>query len=86
MQDTGRFCKPQIQSNAYVTMVYLGKTVHLSYDLLDYREEIKIYQQHCGGENLCVYRGKLLEGGETEKNTKNSSEFCQPLIFIWINC
>ncbi|XP_029139424.1 glutamate-rich protein 3 [Protobothrops mucrosquamatus] len=62
MKDTGKFCKPQIQSNAYVTMVYLGKTVHLSYDLLDYREEIKIYQQHCGGENLCVYRGKLLEG------------------------
>ncbi|XP_039183108.1 glutamate-rich protein 3 isoform X2 [Crotalus tigris] len=62
MKDTGKFCRPQIQSNAYVTMVYLGKTVHLSYDLLDYREEIKIYQQHCGGENLCVYRGKLLEG------------------------
>uniref|UniRef100_A0A8C6V716 DUF4590 domain-containing protein n=1 Tax=Naja naja TaxID=35670 RepID=A0A8C6V716_NAJNA len=62
MQDSGKFYKPQVQSNAYVTMVYLGKTVHLSYDLLDYREEIKIYQQHCGGENLCVYRGKLLEG------------------------
>ncbi|XP_013910766.1 PREDICTED: glutamate-rich protein 3, partial [Thamnophis sirtalis] len=62
MRDTGKFYKPQIHSNAYVTMVYLGKTVHLSYDLLDYREEIKIYQQHCGGENLCVYRGKLLEG------------------------
>lgn len=66
MQDAGKFCKPQIHSNASVTMVYLGKTVHLSYDLLDYREEIKIYQQHCGGENLCVYRGKLLEGGELE--------------------
>ncbi|XP_042319940.1 glutamate-rich protein 3 isoform X3 [Sceloporus undulatus] len=62
MRDTGKFYRPQVHSNAYVTMIYLGKTVHLSYDLLDYREEIKIYQQHCGGENLCVYRGKLLEG------------------------
>ncbi|KAH0618500.1 hypothetical protein JD844_017770, partial [Phrynosoma platyrhinos] len=63
MRDTGKFYRPQVHSNAYVTMIYLGKAVHLSYDLLDYREEIKIYQQHCGGENLCVYRGKLLEGG-----------------------
>ncbi|XP_078249113.1 glutamate-rich protein 3 isoform X4 [Pogona vitticeps] len=62
IRDSGRFYRPQVQSNACVTMIYLGKTVHLSYDLLDYREEVKVYQQHCGGENLCVFRGKLLEG------------------------
>ncbi|KAJ7332586.1 hypothetical protein JRQ81_014766, partial [Phrynocephalus forsythii] len=62
IRDTGRFYRPQVQSNACVTMIYLGKTVHLSYDLFDYREEVKVYQQHCGGENLCVFRGKLLEG------------------------
>lgn len=44
-------------------MIYLGKTVHLCYDDPDFRDEIKVYQQHCGGENLCVYRGKLLEKG-----------------------
>ncbi|XP_066481153.1 glutamate-rich protein 3 isoform X2 [Tiliqua scincoides] len=62
VKDTGKFYKPQIHSNAYVSMIYLGKSVHLSHDLFDYRDEIKIYQQHCGGENVCVYKGKLLEG------------------------
>ncbi|CAI9613748.1 unnamed protein product, partial [Staurois parvus] len=42
-------------------MVYLGKNVHLSHDDDDYRDEIKVFQQHCGGENLCVYKGRLLE-------------------------
>ncbi|KAL8178458.1 UNVERIFIED_CONTAM: hypothetical protein K2H54_047598 [Gekko kuhli] len=67
MKDTGKFYKPQVHTNAYVTMIYLGKNVHLCHDLFDYRDEIKIYQQHCGGENVCVYKGKVLEGGEHEK-------------------
>ncbi|KFP78585.1 Uncharacterized protein C1orf173, partial [Acanthisitta chloris] len=54
--------KSSLRSNAFVTMVYLGKSVHLCHDDADYRDEVKVYQQHCGGENLCVYKGKLLEG------------------------
>ncbi|XP_053178927.1 glutamate-rich protein 3 [Scomber japonicus] len=50
------------QSRVCVNMVYFGKTVHLSHDLSDMRDEIKVFQQHCGGENLCVYKGKLREG------------------------
>ncbi|XP_061894411.1 glutamate-rich protein 3 [Entelurus aequoreus] len=50
------------QSKVCVTMVYFGKSVHLSHDLDDLRDEIKVFQQHCGGENLCVYKGKLREG------------------------
>ncbi|XP_044884700.1 glutamate-rich protein 3 isoform X4 [Mauremys mutica] len=61
-KDSGKFHKPSLHSNASVTMIYLGKSVHLSHDDTDYRDEIKVYQQHCGGENLCVYKGKLLEG------------------------
>ncbi|XP_046501829.1 glutamate-rich protein 3 isoform X5 [Equus quagga] len=53
--------KTPLHSNAAITMIYLGKNVHLSYDDPDFRDEIKVYQQHCGGENLCVYKGKLLE-------------------------
>lgn len=45
-------------------MIYLGKSVHLSYVHSDLRDEIQVYQQHCGGENLCVYKGKLLEKGK----------------------
>ncbi|KAK0155953.1 hypothetical protein N1851_001513 [Merluccius polli] len=26
------------------------------------RDEVKVFQQHCGGENLCVYKGRLQEG------------------------
>ncbi|KAE8294258.1 Glutamate-rich protein 3 [Larimichthys crocea] len=26
------------------------------------RDEVKVFQQHCGGENLCVYKGLLREG------------------------
>uniref|UniRef100_A0A3B4Y1K8 Glutamate rich 3 n=1 Tax=Seriola lalandi dorsalis TaxID=1841481 RepID=A0A3B4Y1K8_SERLL len=50
------------QSRVCVNMVYFGKTVHLSHDLSDMRDEVKVFQQHCGGENLCVYKGKLCEG------------------------
>ncbi|OXB54526.1 hypothetical protein ASZ78_005923, partial [Callipepla squamata] len=61
-KNSGEVLKPSLRSNAYVTMIFLGKSVHLSHDDPDYRDEIKVYQQHCGGENLCVYKGKLLEG------------------------
>ena len=52
------------QSRVCVTMMYFGKTVHLSHDMTDMRDEVKVFQQHCGGENLCVYKGKLREGGQ----------------------
>uniref|UniRef100_A0A8D2MWA6 DUF4590 domain-containing protein n=1 Tax=Zonotrichia albicollis TaxID=44394 RepID=A0A8D2MWA6_ZONAL len=47
-------------SNALVTMIYLGKSKHVS--LRDHKDEIKVYQQYCGTENICVYKGDLLEG------------------------
>ncbi|XP_061636106.1 glutamate-rich protein 3 isoform X2 [Phyllopteryx taeniolatus] len=50
------------QSRVCVTMVYFGKSVRLSHDSEDRRDEVKVFQQHCGGENLCVYKGKLHEG------------------------
>ncbi|XP_072294177.1 glutamate-rich protein 3 [Eucyclogobius newberryi] len=50
------------QSKVCVYMVYLGKSVHVSHDLPDMRDEVRVFQQHCGGENLCVYKGKLREG------------------------
>ncbi|CAM4717750.1 unnamed protein product [Leuciscus chuanchicus] len=50
------------QSKVSVSMVYFGKSVHLSHDLMDFRDDVKVFQQHCGGENLCVYKGMLREG------------------------
>lgn len=54
------------QSRVSVNMIYYGKAVHLSHDLADRRDEVKVFQQHCGGENLCVYRGILHKGGQCE--------------------
>ncbi|KAM9358048.1 glutamate-rich protein 3 [Symphorus nematophorus] len=51
-----------LQSRVCVNMIYFGKTVHLSHDLSDMRDEVKVFQQHCGGENLCVYKGLICEG------------------------
>uniref|UniRef100_A0AAQ6IRX1 DUF4590 domain-containing protein n=1 Tax=Anabas testudineus TaxID=64144 RepID=A0AAQ6IRX1_ANATE len=50
------------QCRVCVNMVYFGKSVHLSHDSTDMKDEVKVFQQHCGGENLCVYKGKLREG------------------------
>ncbi|XP_061093297.1 glutamate-rich protein 3 isoform X8 [Conger conger] len=57
-----KFHKTTVHSNVSVTMVYYGKTVHLSHNDIDMRDEVKVFQQHCGGENVCIYKGRLVEG------------------------
>ena len=64
IQDPPMLRSSVLQSRVRVNMMYFGKTVHLSHDLTDMRDEVKVFQQHCGGENLCVYKGKLREGGQ----------------------
>nr|XP_056700734.1 glutamate-rich protein 3 [Euleptes europaea] len=81
MKDAGKFYKSQVHTNAYVTMIYLGKSVHLCHDLFDCRDEIKIYQQHCGGENVCVYRGKVVEGDTFHFTSKRHHGFPFSLTF-----
>uniref|UniRef100_A0A672TYL7 DUF4590 domain-containing protein n=1 Tax=Strigops habroptila TaxID=2489341 RepID=A0A672TYL7_STRHB len=70
------------RSNALVTMIFLGKSVRLSHDDADYRDEIKVYQQHCGGENLCVYKGRLLEGETFQFISKRHHGFPFSLTFF----
>ncbi|XP_040466826.1 glutamate-rich protein 3 [Falco naumanni] len=81
-KNAGGFPKSPLRSNAFVTMVFLGKSVHLSHDDADYRDEIKVYQQHCGGENLCVYKGKLLEGETFRFVSKRHHGFPFSLTFF----
>ncbi|XP_029393041.1 glutamate-rich protein 3 isoform X2 [Mus pahari] len=81
-KDPGRIYKTAPHSNAVITMVYFGKNVHLSYDDIDFRDEIKIYQQHCGGENLCVYKGKLLEKDTFQFISKRHHGFPFSLTFF----
>ena len=51
-----------------VTMIYYGKGINIPYDtqVFDAKDEISILQQHCGGENLCVFSGFLEAGGNTK--------------------
>ncbi|XP_022615161.1 glutamate-rich protein 3 [Seriola dumerili] len=70
------------QSRVCVNMVYFGKTVHLSHDLSDMRDEVKVFQQHCGGENLCVYKGKLCEGESFQFISRRHRGFPFSLTFF----
>ncbi|XP_004431637.1 PREDICTED: glutamate-rich protein 3 [Ceratotherium simum simum] len=81
-KDSRRIHKTPLHSNAAITMIYLGKNVHLSYDHPDFRDEIKVYQQHCGGENLCVYKGKLREKETFQFISKRHHGFPFSLTFF----
>ncbi|CAO2600510.1 Glutamate-rich protein 3 [Lemmus lemmus] len=81
-RDPGKIYKAAPHSNAVVTMIYFGKNVHLSYEDTDFRDEIKIYQQHCGGENLCIYKGKLLEKDTFQFISKRHHGFPFSLTFF----
>ncbi|KAI3368285.1 hypothetical protein L3Q82_007998 [Scortum barcoo] len=70
------------QSRVCVNMVYFGKSVHLSHDLTDMGDEVKVFQQHCGGENLCVYKGKLREGDTFQFISRRHRGFPFSLTFF----
>ncbi|NXA34006.1 ERIC3 protein, partial [Eudromia elegans] len=81
-KNSGKFHKLSLRSNALITMIFFRKGVHLSHDDTDFRDEIKVYQQHCGGENLCVYKGKLLEGETFQFLSKRHHGFPFSLTFF----
>ncbi|XP_069335287.1 glutamate-rich protein 3 [Eulemur rufifrons] len=81
-RDSRSIYKTSLHSNAAITMIYLGKNVHLSCDNPDFRDEIQVYQQHCGGENLCVYKGKLLEKETFQFISKRHHGFPFSLTFF----
>ena len=56
----------QLQSMCDVTVRYRGSNLKLTYEREDTRDEIQVFQQHCGGENLLVFHG-LVEPGSKLK-------------------
>ncbi|XP_071855597.1 uncharacterized protein [Apostichopus japonicus] len=52
----------QLQTNCDVTVRYRGSSLKLQYEREDLRDEIMVYQQHCGGENLIVFEGMAEPG------------------------
>ncbi|NXR48408.1 ERIC3 protein, partial [Hippolais icterina] len=79
LQNTRGYPKSPLCSNAFVTMVYRGKSKHVSHR--EYKDEIKVYQQHCGTENICVYKGELLEGDIFQFTSKRHLGFPFSLTF-----
>lgn len=69
-----------------VTMYYYGKSINIPFDtqVFEYRDEITIYQQHCGGENLLVYSGLHQAGDKFEFRSKRHKEYPFSLT-IYIN-
>uniref|UniRef100_W5M643 DUF4590 domain-containing protein n=1 Tax=Lepisosteus oculatus TaxID=7918 RepID=W5M643_LEPOC len=57
------------QSNVAITMTYLGQRLPVKS-----RDEMKVFQQICGGENICVFKGHLLPGGTFWDSTAPSEE------------
>ncbi|NXI27117.1 ERIC3 protein, partial [Sterrhoptilus dennistouni] len=79
LQNTRGYPKSPLCSNAFVTMVYRGKSKHVSHR--EYKDEIRVYQQHCGTENICVYKGELLEGDTFQFTSKRHLGFPFSLTF-----
>ena len=53
-----------------LTMIYYGSHGKVDSDpssLFDSSEEILVMQQHCGGENLVVFKQNLRAGGQCER-------------------
>ena len=48
-------------------MIYYGPKIKVDYDHLVFEpiDEVMVMQQHCGGENIVVYKENLKSGGET---------------------
>lgn len=67
-------------------MIYYGPHTKVDYDhnLFEPTDEIMVMQQHCGGENLIVYRNRLEAGKEFEFTSRRHAEF--PLgLSLYIN-
>ncbi|CAF2938466.1 unnamed protein product [Rotaria sp. Silwood2] len=60
-----------------ITMVYYGPHTKLEYDrtLFEPVDEIIVMQQHCGGENLIVYKDNLKAGDEFTFNSRRHSDY-----------
>ncbi|XP_026708474.1 glutamate-rich protein 3-like [Athene cunicularia] len=71
-----------VRSGPCITMAFLGRNLHLFGKDADNRSEIRVYQQHCGGENLCVYKGNLLEGETFQFISRRHKGFPFSLTFI----
>ncbi|CAF0986911.1 unnamed protein product [Adineta ricciae] len=64
-------------SSCQIKMIYYGLHTKVDYDhsVFDSTDEIMVMQQHCGGENLIVYKGNHRPGDEFSFYSRRHSDF-----------
>ena len=60
-----------------ITMIYYGKGIKLPFDtqVFESKDQIDVYQQHCGGENLVVFSGLLEANQKFDFISKRHKEY-----------
>lgn len=71
----------QIHTLCKVTFKYLGKMVHLDHEEEDPRDEVMVMQQHCGGENLCIFKKLIMKGDKFTLVSRRHRTFPFSLTF-----
>ncbi|XP_026722888.1 glutamate-rich protein 3-like [Athene cunicularia] len=81
-KNSGVVSRSPVRSGVFVTMAFVGESFFLPGQYTDGRNEIAVYQQHCGGEVLCVYKGSLLEGETFQFMSRKHRGFPFSLTFF----
>ncbi|UJR29948.1 hypothetical protein I4U23_017495 [Adineta vaga] len=60
-----------------IQMIYYGPHTKVDYDRMVFSDidEVMVMQQHCGGENLIVYKGLLKPGAEFTFDSRRHSDY-----------
>ncbi|XP_075435641.1 uncharacterized protein LOC142472437 [Ascaphus truei] len=62
-------------SNVHITLQYLGTGFSVTNEIVNPKDELKMFQQICGGENICVYKGYLSPGETFQFTSKRHYGF-----------
>ncbi|XP_068019969.1 glutamate-rich protein 3-like isoform X2 [Melanerpes formicivorus] len=81
-KSSGGLHRPSVHPNVLITMVFLGKNLQLAHPDTQHRDEVRVYQLHCGGRNHCVYTGMLLEKEAFQFTSRRHHGFPFSLTFF----
>ncbi len=71
--------KESKKSNVTVTMMYLGQGLPGST-----RDEMKVLQQICGGENICMFKGFVQPGGKAHHLLHCLRSYANIYVYIFV--
>lgn len=53
------------RSNVKMILQYLGTGFSITNEMINPKDEVSVFQQICGGESICVFKGYLSPGGKS---------------------